>query len=139
MTTSEKCLGQLKVTSNSRLSFWAKTDSDGNPGTTVRDHCINVGCVAEALLGALPDTVRPLLPPGAATLAALHDAGKISLGFQVKCAAWIARNGLTETAVRERWASPQQAESDHAKITQAFLQAAMKPLGGASADRRGRE
>ena len=30
-------------------NFWAKTTSDGQPGISVRDHCLNVGCVAEAI------------------------------------------------------------------------------------------
>jgi len=30
--------------------FWAKTTKDGQPGISVRDHCLNVGCVAEALI-----------------------------------------------------------------------------------------
>lgn len=107
---------------------WAKTVGH-QPGLSVRDHCLNVGCVAEALLAELASNVRVLLPRGVATLAALHDVGKISPGFLVKCPAWIARNGLTETAARERWSSPLQAESDHAKITQYFLQSALKPAG----------
>lgn len=68
---------------------WAKTTSDGQPGISVRDHCLNVGCVAEALLELLPKRLGELLPPGAATLAALHDIGKVSPGFQQKCAAWL--------------------------------------------------
>jgi hypothetical protein len=34
---------------------WAKTTTDGRPGVSVRDHCLNVGCVAEALLELLPN------------------------------------------------------------------------------------
>ena len=29
--------------------FWAKTTPEGEPGISVRDHCLNVGCVAAAL------------------------------------------------------------------------------------------
>ena len=76
--------------------FWAKTVYDARdveiPGISVRDHCLNVGCVAGALIGALPHSVRELLPRGAATLAAFHDVGKISPGFQQKCPAWRLRN-----------------------------------------------
>lgn len=68
---------------------WAKTLPDGKPGISVRDHCLNVGCVADALLALLPSHLRDdLLPPGAVTLAALHDIGKVSPGFQQKCDAW---------------------------------------------------
>jgi hypothetical protein len=30
-----------------KVHFWAKTTADGKPGISVRDHCLNVGCVAE--------------------------------------------------------------------------------------------
>jgi len=33
-----------------KIHFWAKTTRDGQPGISVRDHCLNVGCVAEALV-----------------------------------------------------------------------------------------
>jgi CRISPR-associated endonuclease/helicase Cas3 len=72
--------------------YWAKTTKDDRPGISVRDHCLNVGCVAEALLNLLPHQLRDLLPVGAATLAALHDIGKVSPGFQQKCQAWIKSN-----------------------------------------------
>ncbi len=68
---------------------WAKTLPDGSPGISVRNHCLNVGCVAEALLELLPTQLRTLLPLGAAALAALHDVGKVSPGFQQKCDAWV--------------------------------------------------
>jgi CRISPR-associated endonuclease/helicase Cas3 len=67
---------------------WAKTTEDGKPGISVRDHCLNVGCVAEALLALLPLQLQKLIRPGAATLAALHDIGKVSPGFQQKCDHW---------------------------------------------------
>jgi hypothetical protein len=38
--------------------------------------------------------VRELLPRGAATLAALHDVGKISAGFLRRCPAWLIQNQL---------------------------------------------
>lgn len=69
--------------------YWAKTTSDKQPGISVRDHGLNVGCVAEALLELLPARIRKLLPSGSATLAALHDIGKVSPGFQQKCDAWV--------------------------------------------------
>jgi len=94
------------------VRFWAKTLPDGQPGISVRDHCLNVGCVADALLNLLPPAMRALLPRGAATLAALHDVGKISPGFQQKCPAWMALNKFPT----------QVAETDHAKVSQWFLQ-----------------
>lgn len=93
-----------------RPDFWAKTCIDGTPGISVRDHCLNVGAVAEALLEELPTIFPEIFLPGAATLAALHDVGKISCGFQVKCTAWLEKNALSEAALRERWVAG--AESD---------------------------
>lgn len=109
------------------VEFWAKTTKEGLPGISVSDHCFNVGCVAEELIRVLPNSLQDLLPDGAATLAALHDIGKISTGFQSKCQAWLDQCGLTEAALRERWRT--HSESDHAKISQYFLQCALKPLG----------
>ena len=79
---------------------WAKTTEDGQPGISVRDHCLNVGSMAEALLvGALLAAPRP----GVATLAALHDVGKVSPGFQRKCEAWLVQNALKDRALKEGW------------------------------------
>ena len=64
------------------VPFWAKTTPDGQPGISVFDHSMNVGCVAHALIQMLPQRLKLLLPSGAAALAALHDVGKITIGFQ---------------------------------------------------------
>ncbi len=103
--------------------FWAKTVRDARgletPGINVRDHCLNVGCVAEALRDTLPAALRKLLPPGAVTLAALHDVGKVSPGFLVKCALWLARFNLEAVAAKENWVNQQ---SNHALVSQWTLQ-----------------
>jgi CRISPR-associated endonuclease/helicase Cas3 len=98
---------------------WAKTLSDGSPGISVRDHCLNVGCVAEALINLLPKRLQKLLPPGAATLAALHDVGKVSPGFQQKCEKWLVQYGLRDQALNEGW---NVRETDHAKVSQFTVQ-----------------
>ncbi len=98
---------------------WAKTTEDGKPGISVRDHCLNVGCVAEALLALLPPQLRKLIPPAAATLAALHDVGKVSPGFQVKSEAWLVQHALMDRALKEGWSV---RVSDHAKISQFDVQ-----------------
>jgi CRISPR-associated endonuclease/helicase Cas3 len=103
------------------MLFWAKTVGDSQPGISVRDHCINVGCVAEAICAQLPESVRRMLPPGAATLAALHDVGKITLGFQAKCGEWVRRSGLVGRDLLEANLSV----SDHALVSQAFLHKAV--------------
>ncbi|HEV8722175.1 MAG TPA: CRISPR-associated helicase Cas3' [Candidatus Binatia bacterium] len=91
---------------------WAKTTKDAQgreiPGINVRDHCLNVGCVAEALIELLPAQLKALLPCGAATLAALHDIGKVSPGFQKKCPDWLVRYPLPYGIYEE----------DHAKVSQ---------------------
>jgi CRISPR-associated endonuclease/helicase Cas3 len=98
---------------------WAKTTKDGKPGINVRDHCLNVGCVAEALLALLPPQLEMLIPPGAATLAALHDIGKVSPGFQRKSEAWLVQQALRDQALKEGWS---MRESDHARISQFTVQ-----------------
>ncbi len=110
------------------MDFWAKTVSDGQgpelPGISVRDHCLNVGCVAEAIIAALPPGVRSLLPgengKAAALLAALHDIGKLCPGFQAKCDAWIQNNNFVDAALSGRWKNG--CETDHAKVSQWTLQ-----------------
>lgn len=112
-----------EIASVAHEKCWAKTLPDGRPGISVRDHCLNVGCVAEALLELASPRLRALLPQGIATLAALHDVGKASPGFQVKCPAWLTCHGLTTRALAERWGFQEQ---DHAKVSQSSLQALLK-------------
>jgi CRISPR-associated endonuclease/helicase Cas3 len=73
---------------------------------------LNVGCVAEALIELLPGQLRNLLPVGAATLASLHDVGKVSPGFQKKCPNWLIRYPLPHGIYEE----------DHAKVSQFTVQ-----------------
>lgn len=63
---------------------WAKTAADGKPGISVLDHCRIVGHVAQALIAHLPYTVVRRLGDNPALVAALHDVGKVSPGFQLK-------------------------------------------------------
>lgn len=91
---------------------WAKTDPlTSVPALTVRDHCLAVGAVAEAILPLLAPACRALPPGGTVTLAALHDIGKISPGFQRKCP--LSRFHSLPGA--------QDCEPNHARVSQAFL------------------
>ncbi len=102
---------------------WAKTFPDGphagEPALSVRDHCLNVGAVAEILFQFLPATVQSLLPPSAVLLAAIHDIGKLTVGFQWQSVPW-----------REEWHlkgnfSPAQSagsERRHALVSQVDLE-----------------
>ncbi len=100
------------------IHFWAKTTPDGKPGLSVQDHCLNVGCVGEAIRSCLPESVRRILPPGCSILAAGHDIGKITVGFLRKCPDWLVENGLAEEAIASGW---QFSESNHAAVSQNFF------------------
>lgn len=101
------------------LPFWAKTTKEGFPGISVFHHTLNVGHVAyfiaeqrqPFLVGFKLSTLQ------VAIMAALHDIGKISQGFQSKCPAWLVQNGLTK--IGTLW---QHLEGEHAKISQFTVQ-----------------
>src|SRR5207249_427532 len=104
------------------MHFWAKTTTDAQgqqiPGISVRDHCLNVGCVAEALRDLLAEPTRGLIPAATLVLAAGHDIGKITVGFLRKCPTWLVANGLAERAINAGW---QMSESNHAAVSQDFI------------------
>jgi CRISPR-associated endonuclease/helicase Cas3 len=94
---------------------WAKSLENGRPGISALEHCRNVGLVAQVLIKLLPEAVQRLLPDGVATVAALHDAGKVSPGFQQQCPEWRNRNSP--------WFRPNPGyEQNHALISQWFLE-----------------
>jgi len=111
-------------------SFWAKTLADGQPGISVHEHMLNVGCIAQCLAEAAPElaTRFHLLPTVVGSIAALHDLGKISPGFQRKCQAWLAANGLEELDRR----GLSGTESNHAKVTHAAVQKVLLDYGTGS-------
>ena len=74
-------------------------------------------------MAAVPKPVLSLLPAGTVILAALHDVGKITLGFQVKCPRWLQRDGLPKFSPGEAALSV----SDHALVSQVFLQKLLNP------------
>ncbi len=97
-------------------NLWAKTDPEGQPALSVRDHCLNVGAVGELILQILPPFLRKLFPAQSVILTALHDIGKISPGFQLKCAKWKAK--YQETL---ELGAPDIYESKHALVSQSIL------------------
>lgn len=97
--------------------FWAKTDSQGAPALRIYDHCLAVGAVAQSMIDLMPARLRRMLPHGLPTLAALHDVGKITPGFQAKCDVWLKNKGID--AVSKKWI---YSEPHHDRVTQFYLQ-----------------
>ena len=106
----------------SDIYCWAKTTPDGQPGISVYNHMINVGCVAQCIAGASPELLERfgLLASMIGALAALHDLGKISPGFQRKCEAWLEENRLSIIARNNCWDTG--TEPDHGKVSHSSIQ-----------------
>lgn len=104
------------------VHFWAKTTEEGKPGISVFEHMINVGCVARCIAEIAPEVLNRfnLSTAAVGALAALHDLGKISPGFQRKCQAWLEENGLAKIDRNVCWDT--SMESDHGKVSHAAIQ-----------------
>lgn len=104
------------------MDFWAKTTENNKPGISVYEHMINVGCVAHCIAETMPELLKRfnLLASIVGALAALHDLGKISPGFQRKCEQWLTENNLDQIAKRGCWETG--TESDHGKVSHAAIQ-----------------
>lgn len=111
------------MTQTEKPTFWAKTTADGMPGCSIFEHGQAAGEVAKLLLGLLPENLRKLLPDGLVTLVALHDIGKISPGFQTKCAQWRGPYGDTDDATLKAWSG---RNGSHATISQYLLKELLK-------------
>lgn len=109
--------------------FWAKTTSDGQPGLSVIDHMFNVGSVARCIAEASPGILDrfDLQIQVISALAALHDLGKISPGFQYKCEAWLSENDLLKIARNGCWDTAM--ESDHGKVSHSAIQKYLDEIG----------
>ncbi len=109
--------------------FWAKTTPEGKPGISVYDHMANVGYVARLIAEISPDILKrfSLQSSAVGALAALHDLGKLSPGFQRKCTGWLEENGLVEIARNGCWDTVM--ESDHGKISHAAIQTFLLQTG----------
>jgi len=105
----------------SAIKFWAKTTKDDLPGISVFHHMMNVGLVAENLVKHYPHLLEhfKVNTREAALLAALHDIGKISQGFQSKCAKWLEQTGMKEISTSQGW---QNFERYHEKVSQFTVQ-----------------
>lgn len=110
----------------SETRFWAKTvnvDAQGTsaPGINVLHHTMNVGHVARCLSEQRSRLLAHLhfRSDVCALLVALHDLGKITPGFQIKCPAWAGLNGFKEHAVRFAWDS---YEPNHSRVSQFSVQ-----------------
>lgn len=90
---------------------------------------VNVGCVARCIADNSPETLKRfhLRSNEVGALAALHDLGKISPGFQRKCEAWLEENGLEKVARNGCWDTAM--ESDHGKVSHAAIQAFFSEAG----------
>jgi len=108
--------------------YWAKTSADGKPGISVLEHMRNVGYVARFLIEKRKNIMDffSIDIASVSALAALHDVGKISQGFQRKCPVWLEENGLVDVNKAEVWDS---AESDHSKVSQYSIQNYLKSIG----------
>ncbi len=102
--------------------FWAKTTEDGTPGISVYDHMINVGCVACCIAETSPELLGRFNVRSAeiGALAALHDLGKVSPGFQQKCKQWLEDNQLVDVAINNFW--QRDYEPDHGKTSHSAVQ-----------------
>lgn len=111
------------------MEFWAKTTQDGKPGISVFDHMIDVGCVARCIAESSPSLLERFNAQAAeiGMLASLHDLGKISPGFQQKCATWLEENNLTDIASRCFW--QRDYESDHGKVSHSVIQDFLQQQG----------
>jgi CRISPR-associated endonuclease/helicase Cas3 len=109
--------------------FWAKTTPGGTPGLSVYDHMVNIGCVARCIAESFPENLARfhLRASEVGALAALHDIGKISPGFQRKCEKWLEENDLLIVDRNCCWDTAM--ESNHGKVSHAAIQTFLAERG----------
>ena len=109
--------------------YWAKTTPEGTPGLSVYDHMVNVGCVARCIAESFPKILERfhLRSAEMGALAALHDIGKISPGFQRKCKKWLEANDLVTVDRNCCWDTAMQ--SNHGKVSHAAIQTFLAESG----------
>lgn len=111
------------------IHFWAKTTPEGKPGISVCEHMLDVGHVAKSLAELSPGLLEQfhLRSAEVGALAALHDIGKISPGFQRKCQEWLDKNEIADIARNGCWDTA--TESDHGKVSHAAIQSFLMEQG----------
>jgi CRISPR-associated endonuclease/helicase Cas3 len=109
--------------------YWAKTTPEGAPGLSVYDHMVNVGCVARHIAESFPEILERfhLRSSEVGALAALHDIGKISPGFQRKCEKWLEAYDLVTIDRNCVWDTAM--ESNHGKVSHAVIQTFLSESG----------
>jgi len=97
--------------------YWAKTTQDGQPGKSVVSHLNDVRAVAKLLLSSRSKLLEKTncTTEQISSYAGLHDIGKVSPGFQAKCAEWLQQNCLNSNYGAAY-------EKDHSLVTQFTLQ-----------------
>ncbi len=113
---------------NPKESGWAKTNEDGSPGLPIFEHCRHVGWVALELVKQsrkIPDA--DLTPIAAAVIAAIHDIGKWSPGFLVKCPLWLIQENLVLFSADHAWEA--QQERRHEAHSQDSIQLLLQKRG----------
>lgn len=113
---------------NPETSGWSKTDTEGNPGLSVFEHCRHIGWVALELINqgrTIPHAV--IKSRVAAVVAAIHDVGKWSPGFLHMCPVWLEREDLTLIAERNAWEA--QKGTRHEKYSQDSIQLLLQNRG----------
>lgn len=115
------------------LWFWAKTTEDAQPGIDVFHHTVHVGLVAHGIATARIGQLARfgLRVEVVAAIAALHDIGKISPGFQVKCPAWLTRFQLTDAAAYQSWSGLEDSSrgETHDQVSQFTAQNLLSASG----------
>jgi CRISPR-associated endonuclease/helicase Cas3 len=102
--------------------LWAKTTKADEPGKTVLSHMNDVRAVATLFLKSYTRFLHGYATAQFGTFAGLHDIGKVSPGFQAKCAKWIEKTGMDNN-----FGVPY--EKDHSKVSQYTLQTIFQKKG----------
>jgi CRISPR-associated endonuclease/helicase Cas3 len=102
--------------------LWAKTTKADEPGKTVLSHMNDVRAVATLFLKSYTRFLWEYDTTQFGTFAGMHDIGKVSPGFQAKCAKWIEKTGLDKC-----FGVPY--EKDHSKVSQYTLQTIFQKKG----------